>query len=169
MSYGFYEGLHIDGHQHDNFLRASYSICWPSSGPFASTVPMPDFVSSVMKRNGHPAGQHENANHTLDHCGGCRNPMPAGGSRRDAFGPWSFGSQGHEYGLCKRPCKDVRSGQGCAWGPNCKKCHLPHPEISSTSLRSKKSKVKGMVADGNNFSSERPRDDVFRAGEVYYL
>eukprot|EP00928_Gymnodinium_smaydae_P013102 TRINITY_DN1477_c1_g3_i2.p1 TRINITY_DN1477_c1_g3~~TRINITY_DN1477_c1_g3_i2.p1 ORF type:complete len:155 (-),score=14.34 TRINITY_DN1477_c1_g3_i2:132-596(-) len=87
-----------------------------------------------------PVQERNDAGRTPGTARHMKNPMPESGSRRDSCGAWSIGSQGHENGLCKGPCHELRSGRGCTWGKKCKLCHHPHPEISSSSIRSKKSK-----------------------------
>eukprot|EP00928_Gymnodinium_smaydae_P084877 TRINITY_DN6815_c1_g3_i1.p1 TRINITY_DN6815_c1_g3~~TRINITY_DN6815_c1_g3_i1.p1 ORF type:complete len:170 (+),score=12.01 TRINITY_DN6815_c1_g3_i1:127-636(+) len=120
----------------------SYSMSWPGSGPPEHEVPMSALCNPSTKHSLIPGEQHYMGDNSTFQAPQCRNPLPSSGSRRDSCGCWSLGSQGHQHGLCQGPCKDLRSGRGCTYRTKCKKCHFPHPEISSTSLRSKKNKFK---------------------------
>eukprot|EP00928_Gymnodinium_smaydae_P100464 TRINITY_DN9864_c0_g1_i4.p1 TRINITY_DN9864_c0_g1~~TRINITY_DN9864_c0_g1_i4.p1 ORF type:complete len:190 (-),score=11.98 TRINITY_DN9864_c0_g1_i4:609-1178(-) len=128
----------------DSFSPMSSANTWTSSssGPPAHQVPIPGFCWPRTKHSLHASQIRKSENQLSSQRPACRNPMPSTGSRRDACGAWSFGSEGHECGLCAGPCKDLRSGRGCTFGMKCKKCHFPHPEVSSTSLRGKKSKAR---------------------------
>eukprot|EP00928_Gymnodinium_smaydae_P013101 TRINITY_DN1477_c1_g2_i1.p1 TRINITY_DN1477_c1_g2~~TRINITY_DN1477_c1_g2_i1.p1 ORF type:complete len:198 (-),score=20.03 TRINITY_DN1477_c1_g2_i1:414-1007(-) len=134
-----YEGPNSDEYENNNAWIPSYSMSWPSFGPAASEVPVCNMCESTEPRAS-PAQEHKEVSRGSAPARRMKNPMPESGSRRDTSGVLSIGSQGHESGLCKGPCKDLRSGRGCTWGKKCKSCHLPHPEISSSYIRSKKSK-----------------------------
>eukprot|EP00928_Gymnodinium_smaydae_P059328 TRINITY_DN4261_c1_g1_i1.p1 TRINITY_DN4261_c1_g1~~TRINITY_DN4261_c1_g1_i1.p1 ORF type:complete len:186 (+),score=8.48 TRINITY_DN4261_c1_g1_i1:68-625(+) len=124
MSVLSYGNLAFDDHEVGIGSYVSYSRTWPSWGPPAE--------EATANMDPVPCRR--------------RNPMPLSGSRRDASGPWSVGSEGHELGRCQGPCRDVRSGRGCTWSTKCKRCHCPHPEVSSTSIRGKKSRGTRLMA-----------------------
>eukprot|EP00928_Gymnodinium_smaydae_P093226 TRINITY_DN7728_c1_g1_i2.p1 TRINITY_DN7728_c1_g1~~TRINITY_DN7728_c1_g1_i2.p1 ORF type:complete len:170 (+),score=6.95 TRINITY_DN7728_c1_g1_i2:50-559(+) len=116
----------------DRSSGAFHVMSRPCSGPSEDEVPRTALCQGLVEQpwTGDPQSKQR---HKM------KNPMPASGSRRDSCGTWSAGSHGHECGLCQGPCKDVRSGRGCTFGRKCRKCHFPHPEVSSSSLRGKKS------------------------------
>eukprot|EP00928_Gymnodinium_smaydae_P013105 TRINITY_DN1477_c1_g4_i2.p1 TRINITY_DN1477_c1_g4~~TRINITY_DN1477_c1_g4_i2.p1 ORF type:complete len:198 (-),score=5.06 TRINITY_DN1477_c1_g4_i2:85-678(-) len=156
-----YEGPKSEEYEHNNAWIPSYSLSWSSSGPSATEVPMCNMCSEPRES---PVQEHKEATRGPGPSRRMKNPMPESGSRRDACGVWSIGSQGHESGLCKGPCKDVRSGRGCTWGKKCKRCHFPHPEISSASIRSRKlhgaTALVERVMDAMNLDDEQ-RTSVF--------
>eukprot|EP00928_Gymnodinium_smaydae_P035042 TRINITY_DN24723_c0_g1_i1.p1 TRINITY_DN24723_c0_g1~~TRINITY_DN24723_c0_g1_i1.p1 ORF type:complete len:197 (+),score=9.19 TRINITY_DN24723_c0_g1_i1:191-781(+) len=137
-----YEGPVAQKHERSNATCVSYSLCRPSLGPSEAAVPMTNLYKDNTKQMYDFEDHSTPANRPCVAHVRCRNPLPHSGSRRDAYGCWSVGSEGHASGCCQGPCKDIRSGRGCTWGVKCKKCHHPHPEISSTSLRSKNSTAK---------------------------
>eukprot|EP00928_Gymnodinium_smaydae_P100467 TRINITY_DN9864_c1_g1_i2.p1 TRINITY_DN9864_c1_g1~~TRINITY_DN9864_c1_g1_i2.p1 ORF type:complete len:187 (-),score=4.37 TRINITY_DN9864_c1_g1_i2:4-564(-) len=130
-----------DDFGNDKTSSRSSSEQWTGSGPSEGEVPMPAFSGSMAEQN---PQRKPGCQETL-HPRRCKNSLPSSGSRRDACGSWSFGSEGHENGLCAGPCKDLRSGRGCTYRKKCKKCHCPHPEVSTSSIRSKRSREKGLV------------------------
>eukprot|EP00928_Gymnodinium_smaydae_P087253 TRINITY_DN7153_c0_g2_i1.p1 TRINITY_DN7153_c0_g2~~TRINITY_DN7153_c0_g2_i1.p1 ORF type:complete len:183 (+),score=15.13 TRINITY_DN7153_c0_g2_i1:37-549(+) len=111
------------------------TIHCPSAGPSELEVPMPNLCKTYAMQNSNLVEQLDTAAQVGPSPGAHRSPLPSGGSRRDACGTWSVGSEGHHVGLCRGPCKDLRSARGCTFGKKCKLCHLPHPEISSSSIR----------------------------------
>eukprot|EP00928_Gymnodinium_smaydae_P090627 TRINITY_DN743_c0_g1_i9.p1 TRINITY_DN743_c0_g1~~TRINITY_DN743_c0_g1_i9.p1 ORF type:complete len:183 (+),score=8.18 TRINITY_DN743_c0_g1_i9:78-626(+) len=131
-----------DPHPQEEYERCyvPYSLSWQSSGPSEADVPQTSLYKDNRKQNCNLHEQRKEADKPSVTYGGCRNPLPPTGSRRDACGGWSIGSQGHASGCCQGPCKDIRSGRGCTWGKKCKQCNLPHPEVSSSSIRAKKSR-----------------------------
>eukprot|EP00928_Gymnodinium_smaydae_P098722 TRINITY_DN9244_c0_g1_i1.p1 TRINITY_DN9244_c0_g1~~TRINITY_DN9244_c0_g1_i1.p1 ORF type:complete len:216 (-),score=18.77 TRINITY_DN9244_c0_g1_i1:324-935(-) len=135
-----YEGPSSQEEERGMSIYVPYSLSWKSSGPSEAEVPLTTLYKDNTKQNRILDEQRKEADKPSPTYGRRRrrNPMPPTGSRRDACGGWSIGSQGHASGCCQGPCKDIRSGRGCTWGKKCKKCHCPHPDISSTSLRSKK-------------------------------
>eukprot|EP00928_Gymnodinium_smaydae_P013096 TRINITY_DN1477_c0_g1_i2.p1 TRINITY_DN1477_c0_g1~~TRINITY_DN1477_c0_g1_i2.p1 ORF type:complete len:207 (-),score=21.24 TRINITY_DN1477_c0_g1_i2:113-733(-) len=140
------DGPDSDDFEFDTFSVA-YSMSWPSSGPSEDEVPMSSLMCQPAHEDEDPR-QHEQPradDHAAPQAKPCRNPLPSTGTRRDAAGGWSAGSEGHDEGLCAGPCKDLRSGRGCTYGKKCKLCHLPHPDVSSTSIRKKKSKMKKLA------------------------
>eukprot|EP00928_Gymnodinium_smaydae_P095282 TRINITY_DN8172_c0_g1_i3.p1 TRINITY_DN8172_c0_g1~~TRINITY_DN8172_c0_g1_i3.p1 ORF type:complete len:179 (+),score=18.11 TRINITY_DN8172_c0_g1_i3:83-619(+) len=155
MSFNNYGGPDPDEFEDDVHSGVSFSMSWPSSGPSEDEVPMSALCQPITEQGQAPADQH-NAGGQAAHR--MKNPPPASGSRRDQSGTWSVGSQGHESGLCQGPCKDLRSGRGCTFGKKCKLCHLPHPEVSSTSIRSKKAKAKKAL-NGLEFAEESGADN----------
>eukprot|EP00928_Gymnodinium_smaydae_P090622 TRINITY_DN743_c0_g1_i3.p1 TRINITY_DN743_c0_g1~~TRINITY_DN743_c0_g1_i3.p1 ORF type:complete len:197 (+),score=4.40 TRINITY_DN743_c0_g1_i3:70-660(+) len=143
MAWLHHEGPPSEEYERDIFTYVSYSLSWPSSGPSEAEVPMSSLSQSSAKQHPNRDEQRIEAhNAAAPTSSRCKNPLPATGSRRDACGRWSVGSEGHDIGRCQGPCKDIRSGRGCTWGKKCKRCHFPHPEVSSSSIRSKKSKVR---------------------------
>eukprot|EP00928_Gymnodinium_smaydae_P047629 TRINITY_DN3179_c0_g3_i1.p1 TRINITY_DN3179_c0_g3~~TRINITY_DN3179_c0_g3_i1.p1 ORF type:complete len:190 (-),score=8.32 TRINITY_DN3179_c0_g3_i1:56-625(-) len=153
MSHGTYEGPEPDDYE-DNYSGVSFSMSWPSSGPSEEEVPMSALCQPIAEPG---AGRAEQRNQGGQGTHRMKNPLPASGSRRDQTGTWSAGSQGHDEGLCQGPCRDLRSGRGCTYGTKCKMCHMPHPEVSSTSIRSKKSRAK-KVLNGLEFAEEGAGD-----------
>eukprot|EP00928_Gymnodinium_smaydae_P055949 TRINITY_DN3940_c0_g1_i1.p1 TRINITY_DN3940_c0_g1~~TRINITY_DN3940_c0_g1_i1.p1 ORF type:complete len:193 (-),score=12.31 TRINITY_DN3940_c0_g1_i1:156-734(-) len=138
-----YEGPASDEYEHGHFSNVSCSMSWPSSGPSAEEVPMSGLCVAT-RRPQHIPDEREEPNIVPL---GQKNPLPETGTRRDACGCPSIGSQGHESGRCAGPCKDVRSGRGCTYGKKCKLCHFPHPEVSSTSIRKQqRARVKELKA-----------------------
>eukprot|EP00928_Gymnodinium_smaydae_P090618 TRINITY_DN743_c0_g1_i1.p1 TRINITY_DN743_c0_g1~~TRINITY_DN743_c0_g1_i1.p1 ORF type:complete len:186 (+),score=6.69 TRINITY_DN743_c0_g1_i1:70-627(+) len=141
MAWLHHEGPPSEEYERDIFTYVSYSLSWPSSGPSEAEVPMSSLSQSSAKQHPNRDEQRIEAhNAAAPTSSRCKNPLPATGSRRDACGKWSAGSEGHDIGRCQGPCKDIRSGRGCTWGKKCKQCHLPHPEVSSSSIRAKKSR-----------------------------
>eukprot|EP00928_Gymnodinium_smaydae_P014587 TRINITY_DN1536_c0_g1_i10.p1 TRINITY_DN1536_c0_g1~~TRINITY_DN1536_c0_g1_i10.p1 ORF type:complete len:230 (-),score=15.32 TRINITY_DN1536_c0_g1_i10:235-849(-) len=140
-----YEGPDSGEYEQSKLPSYSCSMSWPSSGPSAHEVPMSSICKESTKQDESPAQKQKETDVASAHSRPCKNPMPVTGSRRDACGCWSPGSEGHEFGRCNGPCKDVRSGLGCTWGKKCKKCHMPHPEVSSSSIRSKKTRGRQML------------------------
>eukprot|EP00928_Gymnodinium_smaydae_P083610 TRINITY_DN6684_c0_g1_i1.p1 TRINITY_DN6684_c0_g1~~TRINITY_DN6684_c0_g1_i1.p1 ORF type:complete len:204 (-),score=22.94 TRINITY_DN6684_c0_g1_i1:113-724(-) len=130
-----YEGPNSDEYEQGNFSNASCSLSWSSSGPAATEVPMSGLCQALPKQEPSLEQQRIDADRHVAASSDQRNPLPTSGSRRDACGCPSIGSEGHEFGRCKGPCKDLRSGRGCTFGKKCKRCHLPHPEVSSTAIR----------------------------------
>eukprot|EP00928_Gymnodinium_smaydae_P059327 TRINITY_DN4261_c0_g1_i2.p1 TRINITY_DN4261_c0_g1~~TRINITY_DN4261_c0_g1_i2.p1 ORF type:complete len:245 (+),score=0.87 TRINITY_DN4261_c0_g1_i2:54-788(+) len=127
----------------------TYPLRFSSSGPSAEEVPLP----RLYARQSADAVEHRNDEEQVVVAPfRWRNPMPTSGSRRDSSGVWSVGSAGHDLGRCLGPCKDLRSGRGCSWGAHCNRCHCPHPEVSSTSIRSR-----GVRARANRLMEDRPR------------
>eukprot|EP00928_Gymnodinium_smaydae_P060574 TRINITY_DN4427_c0_g1_i1.p1 TRINITY_DN4427_c0_g1~~TRINITY_DN4427_c0_g1_i1.p1 ORF type:complete len:304 (+),score=4.02 TRINITY_DN4427_c0_g1_i1:56-967(+) len=151
-----YEGPNSEEYEDGKFPSVGCSMSWPSSGPSEDSVPRPALCQDIMEispsqhdQRGHaervaaPPPPKPNQEHDL---GELRNPVPSSGTRRDACGCVSIGSAGHESGNCAGPCKDLRSGRGCTFGRKCKLCHLPHPEISSSSIRKRRTAAKKLVA-----------------------
>eukprot|EP00928_Gymnodinium_smaydae_P087254 TRINITY_DN7153_c0_g3_i1.p1 TRINITY_DN7153_c0_g3~~TRINITY_DN7153_c0_g3_i1.p1 ORF type:complete len:237 (-),score=8.37 TRINITY_DN7153_c0_g3_i1:122-832(-) len=154
-----YEGPNSDEYEDGKFPSVSCSMSWTSLGPPETIVPMSALCSNSpwkdqrldeqSSRAGYPAAtsfwqqqpgraeQREQPNHALEDVGDLRNPIPDSGSRRDACGCLSIGSEGHDLGKCAGPCKDLRSGRGCTFR-KCKLCHLPHPDVSSSSIRKRR-------------------------------
>eukprot|EP00928_Gymnodinium_smaydae_P090619 TRINITY_DN743_c0_g1_i10.p1 TRINITY_DN743_c0_g1~~TRINITY_DN743_c0_g1_i10.p1 ORF type:complete len:205 (+),score=3.46 TRINITY_DN743_c0_g1_i10:70-684(+) len=142
MAWLHHEGPPSEEYERDIFTYVSYSLSWPSSGPSEAEVPMSSLSQSSAKQHPNRDEQRIEAhNAAAPTSSRCKNPLPATGSRRDACGRWSVGSEGHDIGRCQGPCKDIRSGRGCTWGKKCKRCHFPHPEVSSASIRGKKSRA----------------------------
>mmetsp|Transcript_2990 Transcript_2990/g.9000 ORF Transcript_2990/g.9000 Transcript_2990/m.9000 type:complete len:201 (-) Transcript_2990:290-892(-) len=52
----------------------------------------------------------------------------------DGSGLVTMGSQHHSVGRCT-PCKFFRSRRGCLNGAQCKLCHYPHPEMTTSAIR----------------------------------
>eukprot|EP00928_Gymnodinium_smaydae_P078111 TRINITY_DN6175_c0_g1_i1.p1 TRINITY_DN6175_c0_g1~~TRINITY_DN6175_c0_g1_i1.p1 ORF type:complete len:189 (-),score=17.74 TRINITY_DN6175_c0_g1_i1:364-930(-) len=136
----------------DDFSGVSFSMSWPSSGPSEDEVPM----SALFAEQSQAPAEQRNAGGQGPHR--MKNPLPSSGSRRDQSGSWSVGSEGHEAGLCQGPCRDLRSGRGCTFGSKCKMCHFPHPEVSSTSIRTKKSRAKKAL-NGLEFAEDDGADN----------
>eukprot|EP00928_Gymnodinium_smaydae_P052772 TRINITY_DN3693_c0_g1_i3.p1 TRINITY_DN3693_c0_g1~~TRINITY_DN3693_c0_g1_i3.p1 ORF type:complete len:361 (-),score=4.27 TRINITY_DN3693_c0_g1_i3:100-1182(-) len=141
-------GVHSGGFEYAQVCGTPYSSTWLGSGPPEDEVPWTDLSSP---NTNHRLGTDQQRYTDTPQVPHPANPLPSSGSRRDSCGCWSVGSQGHEQGLCQGPCKDLRSGRGCTYGTECKKCHFPHPEVSSTSLRSKKSKAR-RVQESSEFA-----------------
>eukprot|EP00928_Gymnodinium_smaydae_P007272 TRINITY_DN12626_c0_g1_i1.p2 TRINITY_DN12626_c0_g1~~TRINITY_DN12626_c0_g1_i1.p2 ORF type:complete len:210 (-),score=17.92 TRINITY_DN12626_c0_g1_i1:164-760(-) len=138
-----YEGPASEEYDHGKFPSVSCSLSWSLSGPSAGEVPMSGLCQATPRQEQSPDEQRNNKGHVISPPDVLRNPMPSTGSRRDACGCLSIGSEGHESGRCAGPCMNVRSGRGCTYGKKCKLCHLPHPEVSSTSIRKQqRAKVK---------------------------
>eukprot|EP00928_Gymnodinium_smaydae_P071415 TRINITY_DN5500_c0_g2_i1.p1 TRINITY_DN5500_c0_g2~~TRINITY_DN5500_c0_g2_i1.p1 ORF type:complete len:188 (-),score=8.89 TRINITY_DN5500_c0_g2_i1:236-799(-) len=137
------DGPDSDDFEFDTFSVA-YSMSWPSSDPPADEVPTSALTNPTTRQSQGAAEQRNvrGQDTTQTQTRHCRNPLPSSGSRRDACGSWTVGSDGHEMGLCNGPCKDLRSGRGCTYGTKCNRCHFPHPEVSSTSLRSRNSRAR---------------------------
>eukprot|EP00928_Gymnodinium_smaydae_P069992 TRINITY_DN5394_c0_g1_i1.p1 TRINITY_DN5394_c0_g1~~TRINITY_DN5394_c0_g1_i1.p1 ORF type:complete len:187 (+),score=2.90 TRINITY_DN5394_c0_g1_i1:154-714(+) len=140
-----YEGPNSEEFDDNYSYNRSCSLSWTSSGPSEEEVPMPGLCSSSSEQATGQTEQRNTGNQAPPLTRQCKNPLPSSGSRRDSSGNWSVGSEGHDQGRCQGPCKDVRSGRGCTFGRKCKRCHCPHPEVSSTSIRSKKSRAKKMA------------------------
>eukprot|EP00928_Gymnodinium_smaydae_P090624 TRINITY_DN743_c0_g1_i6.p1 TRINITY_DN743_c0_g1~~TRINITY_DN743_c0_g1_i6.p1 ORF type:complete len:210 (+),score=2.90 TRINITY_DN743_c0_g1_i6:81-710(+) len=136
-----HEGPPSEEYERGIFTYVSYSMSWPSSGPSEADVPMSSLHQNDETQDQDLREQRNEADNAIPTPGRCKNPMPSSGSRRDSCGRFSVGSEGHDVGLCKGPCKDIRSGRGCTWGKKCKRCHFPHPEVSSASIRGKKSRA----------------------------
>eukprot|EP00928_Gymnodinium_smaydae_P035271 TRINITY_DN2484_c0_g1_i7.p1 TRINITY_DN2484_c0_g1~~TRINITY_DN2484_c0_g1_i7.p1 ORF type:complete len:184 (-),score=7.68 TRINITY_DN2484_c0_g1_i7:385-936(-) len=173
-----YEQLDLGGFGYDHLLGAPYSMAWPSTGPPEDAVPRTTLTNANKKQS---LGTDPQRNAYAPQAPLPKNPMPSSGCRRDSCGRWSVGSEGHEHGLCQGPCKDVRSGRGCTYRAKCRRCHFPHPEVSSSSLRSKKSKAEKMrerseyawengYYDRNGFvhghSDPHPHHECLSSGQV---
>eukprot|EP00928_Gymnodinium_smaydae_P090629 TRINITY_DN743_c1_g1_i1.p1 TRINITY_DN743_c1_g1~~TRINITY_DN743_c1_g1_i1.p1 ORF type:complete len:214 (-),score=20.94 TRINITY_DN743_c1_g1_i1:174-815(-) len=161
-----YEGPDSGEYEQNNIPSLSCSMSWPSSGPSAAEVPMSSMCREIVTQEEESGAQaHDQANAPSAPARPCqKNPMPDSGSRRDASGCLSVGSQGHEEGLCKGPCKDIRAGRGCTWGKKCKKCHFPHPEVSSSSIRCKKTRAQRMAERMNAMGLDRDQQVQFFMG-----
>eukprot|EP00928_Gymnodinium_smaydae_P094606 TRINITY_DN7969_c0_g1_i1.p1 TRINITY_DN7969_c0_g1~~TRINITY_DN7969_c0_g1_i1.p1 ORF type:complete len:150 (+),score=8.59 TRINITY_DN7969_c0_g1_i1:207-656(+) len=52
----------------------------------------------------------------------------------------------------------------CTWGKRCKKCHFPHPEVSSTSIRAQRSTGQEMTQRMNATGLEREQQMQHHVG-----